>query len=1374
VKLKSLGALLVLAWVASSCGEEVREPGTDFSPEAVREARQGARSTNKVLILDSSVRNGAASREARAVRTLVPSAQVDVKTPAQWRAMSAEQFMEYRAIIIGDGACQSGTAAFQAAVDTRNTWGAIVDGNVVLLSTDPAQNNTELLVENALKVVIVDTVQYRTGMYIALGCAYQSAPANTAVPLLEPFGTFTVQGVPGCAASGHIFQMSPATLSNDFTDATLDGNGCVARSVFTRYPNNTFAFAAIATGTATAPIPGQQTYVDYWFESGAETAFEGTPYVLVRGAMAQSAGCGMSDYTPAHEQCDLGDSLNGQPAGPGQDPASTCSYACRLNWCGDGVVDAASGEECDNGTGNGRSGDATGSIGACTSFCKIPNIPLPNRPPVARCQNVTVAATNTCELPADINNGSSDPDGDPITCTQNAAGPYPIGSTTVTLTCTDPSGLHSSCTGTVTVTDAVAPAVTLEGPASTTLECTRGASYSDPGATARDMCEGLLPVTASGSVDMGTPRSYPLTYTARDASGNVATATRTVVVSDTKAPLITVSGSSRLTHECGTPFIDPGATADDVCAGTVQVTATQSGSANQPGTFTISYSAVDPSGNRATSPAVRTVTVTDDTPPTLVLVGPAKQTQECGTPFVDPGAKASDACAGDLSSRIQRTGSVDTARLGTYTIEYSVSDPSNHTVKASRQVSVADTQPPHIECPEPIVVDLLEGALVNVTPGQARATDACSEARVTSPTQSSFPLGTTPVTYTATDEAGNTASCTTTIIVRELKAPGSGTEAPAPGPFDRALMGGGNGCSSTGSGPSSLAVMALGLFAALLSKKRARVGVLAVAALLVGTTASAQPEGVPTFELELLKLNPSGKGSLLMGTGELLQNGDYRFSLTTHYQKDPLVLFHNGTEVGVVVRHRATAHLAAAYGVGGWLELGAQVPVVFLQRGDDLTDRGVGQPAGGVAAGTPLFNLQFKLLSQREEDLVDLSLGMQAGPPLGSAAALARELRATPSLMVGRSFDNLRAAIDAGVLLRPRTILTPDENIQDELGHAVRLGGTISSLGRGLRGELALNTLVPLKRQGFSVEMLSGARWPLSETVEAYGMGGLGFGSAPGTPDFRVLFGVAYGRAQPARVELAKYEPGPAPKDSDDDGILDDADRCPNVVGLPGFQGCPDRDGDGLEDEADQCPDEPGTVERKGCPRKDTDGDGLFDEEDACPTEPGPRERQGCPIRDRDGDTVEDHEDNCPDEFGPPDNQGCPPEEKQLVVIQRDRIKINDTIHFDFDKATIQPRSFPLLNQVAKVIREHPEIVSVSVEGHTDGQGSAAYNRGLSQRRAEAVRTYLIGQGVAAERLEARGFGEDRPIASNSTNAGRAANRRVEFITRYGQQEGPQ
>jgi outer membrane protein OmpA-like peptidoglycan-associated protein len=241
--------------------------------------------------------------------------------------------------------------------------------------------------------------------------------------------------------------------------------------------------------------------------------------------------------------------------------------------------------------------------------------------------------------------------------------------------------------------------------------------------------------------------------------------------------------------------------------------------------------------------------------------------------------------------------------------------------------------------------------------------------------------------------------------------------------------------------------------------------------------------------------------------------------------------------------------------------------------------------------------------------------------------------------------------------------------------------------------------------------------------------------------------------------------------DSDGDSVLDEMDRCPTVPGLTGLQGCPDQDGDGMEDGADQCSSEAGPVDRQGCPEKDSDGDGLLDGKDSCPAQAGPIDRGGCPVPDRDRDTVEDLRDNCPDMAGPPENQGCPPEEKQLVVIQQDRIGIKDTVHFNFNEATIQPRSYGLLDQVARVLVEHPEIVQVIIEGHTDDWGTAEYNRGLSQRRAEAVRDYLSRKGVALERMQAQGFGEDRPVQANATKAGRAANRRVEFITRYMQAE---
>ena len=97
------------------------------------------------------------------------------------------------------------------------------------------------------------------------------------------------------------------------------------------------------------------------------------------------------------------------------------------------------------------------------------------------------------------------------------------------------------------------------------------------------------------------------------------------------------------------------------------------------------------------------------------------------------------------------------------------------------------------------------------------------------------------------------------------------------------------------------------------------------------------------------------------------------------------------------------------------------------------------------------------------------------------------------------------------------------------------------------------------------------------------------------------------------------------------------------------------------------------------------------------------------------------------------------------------------------NKAIIQPRSFPLLNAVANIIRNHPELPKVTVEGHTDDRGNDAYNQDLSQRRAESVRRYLIGKGIPGDRLDAKGYGESRPIMPNDTNEHRSANRRVEF-----------
>jgi OOP family OmpA-OmpF porin len=126
----------------------------------------------------------------------------------------------------------------------------------------------------------------------------------------------------------------------------------------------------------------------------------------------------------------------------------------------------------------------------------------------------------------------------------------------------------------------------------------------------------------------------------------------------------------------------------------------------------------------------------------------------------------------------------------------------------------------------------------------------------------------------------------------------------------------------------------------------------------------------------------------------------------------------------------------------------------------------------------------------------------------------------------------------------------------------------------------------------------------------------------------------------------------------------------------------------------------------------------------------------------------------------PPEPEPPPP---PRVEVEATRIRVDEKIHFEFDRAEIRPDSDGLLREIAQVIIDNPQITRIRVEGHTDRQGRASYNQTLSRRRADAVVARLVENGVARERLTPEGFGFSRPIADNETEEGRAQNRRVEF-----------
>jgi outer membrane protein OmpA-like peptidoglycan-associated protein len=268
---------------------------------------------------------------------------------------------------------------------------------------------------------------------------------------------------------------------------------------------------------------------------------------------------------------------------------------------------------------------------------------------------------------------------------------------------------------------------------------------------------------------------------------------------------------------------------------------------------------------------------------------------------------------------------------------------------------------------------------------------------------------------------------------------------------------------------------------------------------------------------------------------------------------------------------------------------------------------------------------------------------------------------------------------------------------------------------------------------------------------------GLGLGTlianGYGAPDFRAMASIgtylpifdSSANSPDPKVALREKWRSQSTLDSDHDGIPDDMDACPNEPedhkGNDPTDGCPepaDRDGDGIPDQYDKCPDTPedkdGIDDADGCPEDDADQDGVPDTADACPREPGSP---------------------SPD----PKKNGCP----QFIHLEGSVVRVLQQVHFATASATILPDSFPMLQEIANLLRANPQIKRMTIDGHTDDRGDNDMNKRLSDARARSVLTWLVQHGVEQDRLESHGYGEEKPIADNATNEGRATNRRVEF-----------
>jgi OOP family OmpA-OmpF porin len=242
------------------------------------------------------------------------------------------------------------------------------------------------------------------------------------------------------------------------------------------------------------------------------------------------------------------------------------------------------------------------------------------------------------------------------------------------------------------------------------------------------------------------------------------------------------------------------------------------------------------------------------------------------------------------------------------------------------------------------------------------------------------------------------------------------------------------------------------------------------------------------------------------------------------------------------------------------------------------------------------------------------------------------------------------------------------------------------------------------------------------------------------------------------------HRAAPAPKDSDGDGVIDSVDQCANTPAGTQVdnQGCAvkvDTDGDGVVDSADQCPGTPANtkVDAKGCAIvKDSDHDGVPDNKDNCPnTMKGVQVNSlGCAL-DSDHDGVPNTIDACPNTPA-----GAKVDEKGCRKILTEKVSMTLDITFP-SGSSVLGKNLSEVGKLAKFMQEYPD-TKVVIEGFTDNQGKASYNKWLSDRRANAVKNALIKKfDIKADRVSAVGYGQAKPIASNETAAGRQKNRRV-------------
>jgi large repetitive protein len=563
-------------------------------------------------------------------------------------------------------------------------------------------------------------------------------------------------------------------------------------------------------------------------------------------------------------------------------------------------------------------------------------------------------------------------------------------------------------------------------------------------------------------------------------------------------------------------------------------------------------------------------------------------------------------------------------------------------------------------------------------------------------------------------------------------------------------------------------------------------------------------------------------GICTVDRSEVSHPWDFGFKLALDLAGNPLRLdmtdptdpTHVATQRNVLMGSRMTVDLGAHVGLTRWLELVLAVPfsaqsytAAFGTQGT-YADGGAGVtsvPRTGFYAAERLTNIPPPNVAANDMRVGFKARLAQAGMfgigaaavltvPIGDSSAFLGDssLTVQPKVIADLTRGPITAAINVGAVLRKETVIYDPYDLSSIASHTyagparvlVDVGSELTySLGfayhfvRWMGFGAELTGLVPLVgvKKDFTGDVLAGLQiFPKHNLALAVGAGTNVFASAARRDDYRAFLGLSWTPGDGARSAVGGL-------DSDNDGIPDAVDQCPNEPedrdGFEDDDGCPDPDNDrdGIPDSIDRCPNEPedrdGFEDDDGCPELDNDHDGIPDTQDKCPNEPEDRDGfeddDGCPDLDNDGDGIADAIDRCPNEpetrNGVDDDDGCP-DSGGAVVVTAGKIEVPEQIQFESGSAKILGRSEALVGHIVEKIKANPQVRRIRIEGHTDDVGSAKRNLEVSQGRADAVRMALIARGVEPDRLQAVGYGNTRPLDRRRTTDARAKNRRVDFI----------